>query len=102
MFKSGNDVTCYYENNFSIITTLPAGQPNFSFYSNENYAVLTWCQSVDGKSQIFASIMTADTNVFSAPYQITEGENNKSNAFATMNNDNLFVYYCEHLHTSWN
>lgn len=99
VFKSGDDVVCVYNNNYSTITTLPAGQPNFSFYSNENYAVLLWSQAVDGKSQIFASIMTADTNVFSAPYQVTTGENNKSNAFATMNNDNLFVYYCEDIYT---
>ena len=100
VFKSEDNVICYYKNNFSLVTTLPAGQPNFSFYSNENFAVLLWSSAVDGKSQIFASIMTADTNVFSAPYQVTTGDNNKTNSFATMNNGNLFVYYCEDIYTA--
>ena len=98
VFKSEDKIVCYYNNKFSSITVLPAGQSIFSFYSNDNYAVLLWSAAVEGKTQIFASIMTANTNVFSAPYQITTGDNNKSNAFATMNNGNLFVYYCEDIY----
>lgn len=99
MFKSENDVVCYYNNQFSYITTLPAGQPTFSLFANDTYAVLLWSAAVEGKTQIFASIMTAEANVFSAPYQVTTGTNSKSNPFATMHNGNLLVYYCEDIFT---
>jgi|GEM_PF-2223652 hypothetical protein len=98
-YRSGDDVMYWYENESYYVCTLPQNYTNFEMFAGGEYAVMLFTMSVEGISQVFASVMDAESMAFSAPAQITFSDKPARDPILSFSVNGVSVYYCADTYT---
>lgn len=98
-FRSGNEVRYWFENNSYFLATLPDTHTNFDVFSSDEYAIMLFTLSVEGVSQVFASVMDEDSMVFSSPSQVTISSKPTRDPVLSFSAEGITVYYCADTYT---
>lgn len=98
-YRSGDDIKYWYEGNSYFIGTLPQSYTEFSMFTDNDCAVLLYTMSIEGVAQAFASVMDAETMIFSAPTQITFSDKPVRSPILSFSEDDITIYYCADTYT---
>ncbi|OQC14859.1 MAG: Calx-beta domain protein [Firmicutes bacterium ADurb.Bin080] len=98
-YRSGNEVRYWFENNSYFLATLPDTHTNFDVFSSDEYAIMLFTLSVEGVSQVFASVMDEDSMVFSSPSQVTISSKPTRDPVLSFSEEGITVYYCADTYT---